>query len=571
MMNVAQILIKLLHEANVSRIYGIVGDSLNAITDVLAKQTEIQWIHVRHEEVAAFAAGAESQLTGELTVCMGSCGPGNLHLINGLYDCQRSQTPVLAIAAQIPTPEIGSDYFQETHPEILFKECSHFCQVVSSPEQMPRLLKIAMQTAIVKRGVAVLVIPGDLAKQKVTIDHMRSFTAVASPIVLPREDSLKKAAQLLNKAKKVTLFAGIGAADAHDSLIKIAETLKAPIVHTLRGKPFIEYDNPYDVGMTGFIGFSSGYYAIEDCDVLLLVGTNFPYRQFYPKHARIIQIDIAGDRLATRAPIDVGLIGDADTTLKALLPLISPNQDSNHLTNALNHYKKARADLNKLASPKKDKLHPQYLARLINEQATEDAIFTCDVGTPTVWSARYLVMNGQRRLIGSFNHGSMANALAQAIGAQLSHPNQQVIALCGDGGLSMLLGDILTLIQHQLPIKIIVFNNRTLDFVKLEMHAAGLLEFGTELSSTNFAEIAKAAGIYGVRVENAVELPEALKQILQHTGPALLDVLVNPDELIIPPAITAEQIKGFGVYMIKAILDGQGKSIFDLAKTTLWK
>ncbi len=571
MTTVAEVLIGLLRQAGIARIYGIVGDSLNEITKVLGQQQAIQLVHVRHEEVAAFAAGAEAQLTGQLSVCMGSSGPGNLHLINGLYDCHRSQAPVLAIAADIPMAEIGSNYFQETHPHMLFKGCSHFCEVVSSPEQVPSLLRLAMQTAITQRGVAVLVISGDIAKQKINHDNPTHWTHLEPPIIQPDSASLQQAAQLLNNASKIAIFAGIGAADARAGLLTLAEKLQAPIVHTLRSKPYIEYDNPYDVGMTGFIGFASGYYAIEDCEVLVLVGASFPYRQFYPSKARIIQIDIAGPQLGKRTPIDIGLIGDAGATLQALLPLLTTQHDKKYLTKALAHYKASRAELSKLARTDEHIIHPQYLMTLVDQLAAQDAIFCCDVGTPTVWSARYLHMNGQRRLIGSFNHGSMANALAQAIGAQISHPDRAVIACCGDGGLSMLLGDVLTLIQHQLPIKIIVFNNQSLGFVKLEMHAAGMLDFGTDLAPTNFAEIAKAAGIFGVQVTHSAELAEALQLVLQQPGPALLDVLVDPNELIIPPAIKAQQIKGFGVYMIKAVLDGQGGTVFDLAKSNLWK
>lgn len=570
MPTIAEAFIQLLEKAGVSRVYGIVGDSLNEFVKVIAKKPDLQWIHVRHEEVAAFAAGAESQLTGELTVCMGSCGPGNLHLINGLYDCHRSQTPVLAIATHIPSAEVGSHYFQETHPNILFKECSCFCEMVSSPEQLSHILPIAMQTAIAKRGVAVLVISGDVATQTISSNVALAWTRAQPPLVVPQDKSLKEAATILNESKKITLFCGIGAAEAHAELMNLAQTLQAPIVHTLRGKPFVEYDNPYDVGMTGFIGFSSGYFAMENCDTLLLIGTSFPYRQFYPQHARIIQIDMDGQQLGKRAPIEVGLIGDVKTTLQALLPLLTPKQDAGHLDLARDHYKKARLNLKKLAVADAHHIHPQYLTSLLDEYAAQDTIFTCDVGTPTVWSARYLSMNGKRRLLGSFNHGSMANALAQGIGAQLSHPTRQVVALCGDGGLSMLLGDLLTLIQHQIPLKVIVFNNQALDFVKLEMHTAGMLDFGTELCATNFAKIAEAAGIYGVRVEKSAELSQAVKQVLEHEGPALLDVMVNPNELIIPPSITFEQVKGFGLYMLKAILDGQGDKILDLAKTELW-
>ncbi|KGP62894.1 pyruvate dehydrogenase [Legionella norrlandica] len=573
MANVAEVLVDTLEVAGIRRIYGIVGDSLNGITNALQKHKNIEWIHVRHEEAAAFAAGAEAQLTGELTVCAGSCGPGNLHLINGLYDCHRSKVPILAIAAHIPSPEIGGDYFQETHPNILFKECSCYCEIVDSPEQMPRLLQIAMQTAKAKSDVAVLVISGDVALKKAAYLANKACGPYFKPEVIPPMPVLQDIAKRLNEAKRVTLFCGIGAANAHHSLMKLCETLQSPVVHTLRGKPYIEPDNPYDVGMTGLIGFSSGYYAMEACDTLLLLGTSFPYRQFYPSEAQIIQIDLNGEQLGKRTNLALGAVGDIDCTIKALLPLLTPKKDSSHLEAALSHYKKARQGLDALATKSADKtrLHPQYLAKCIDLAAKEDAIFTTDVGTPTVWAARYLHMNGQRKILGSFNHGSMANALSQAIGAQATFSERQVIALCGDGGFSMLMGEILTLIQQKLPVKIIVFNNGALGFVEMEMHVGGMLDYGTVLENPNFAAMAESIGMKGIRVENASTLQDDLQQAFNHKGPVLLDVLVNRNELIMPPAIELGQVKGFSLYMMKAIINGQGDAILDLMKTNLWR
>ncbi len=570
---VADVLVDTLESAGVKRIYGIVGDSLNAITNVLSQNKTIEWVHVRHEEAAAFAAGAEAQLTGQLAVCAGSCGPGNTHLINGLYDSHRSGAPVLAIAAQIPTAEIGGDYFQETHPNILFKECSHFCEVVYSPEQMPRLLNIAIQTAISKRGVAVLVISGDIAFKKALNTAPSLEPHNAQPVVIPNQDDLHKMADMLNKAKSITLFCGSGCEGAHTELLALGDNLKAPIVHTLRGKAFVEYDNPYDVGMTGFIGFSSGYYAMEACDTLLLLGTSFPYRQFYPEKAEIIQVDIHGEQLGKRTAIKLGVIGDVKATIQALLPLLNKHADASHLEKSVKHYKKSREDLDALASgkPGSRPIHPQYLTKLINETAEEDALFTCDVGTPTVWAARYLRMNGKRRLLGSFNHGSMANALSQAIGIQSTFPNRQIIALCGDGGLAMLMGELLTLIQHRLPVKIIVFNNGALSFVEMEMMTSGILNFGTNLKNPNFADVAKATGLFGIRIEDPANIEIGLKEAFAHPGPALIDVCVNKTELVMPPVINAEQVKGFGLFMIKAIINGQGTEVEELAKTNLWR
>jgi pyruvate dehydrogenase (quinone) len=573
MANVAEVIVDTLSNAGIKRIYGIVGDSLNGITNALQKHKEIEWVHVRHEEAAAFAAGAEAQLTGELTVCAGSCGPGNLHLINGLYDSHRSGAPVLAIAAHIPSPEVGGNYFQETHPGILFKECSCFCEVVESAEQMPRLLHLAMQAARAKSGVAVLVISGDIALQQARHKVMKESLSFVRPEVTPPAAVLEDIAKRLNASKNVTVFCGIGAANAHDSLMQLCSTLKAPVVHTVRGKPFIEYDNPYDVGMTGFIGFSSGYYAMEACDTLLLLGTNFPYRQFYPEKAQIIQIDLHGDQLGKRTHVALGAVGDVDCTLKALLPLLKEKQDSSHLDKAKGHYQKARKGLDALATKTADKtpLHPQYVAQCIDRAASEDTVFTADVGTPTVWAARYLKMNGKRRLLGSFNHGSMANALSQALGAQSAYPDRQVVAMCGDGGFAMLMGEILTLIQQKLPIKIIVFNNGSLGFVEMEMHVGGMLDYATSLINPNFAAMAEAIGIKGIRVDSASSLESDLEVAFAHKGPVIVDVSIDRNELIMPPAIEMEQVKGFSLYMMKAIINGQGNAILDLMKTNLWR
>ncbi|MBY0377979.1 MAG: ubiquinone-dependent pyruvate dehydrogenase, partial [Gammaproteobacteria bacterium] len=558
--------------AGVKRIYGIVGDSLNGLTNALQKRKTIEWVHTRHEEVAAFAAGAEAQLTGELAVCAGSCGPGNTHLINGLYDCHRSNAPVLAIAAHIPTAEIGGDYFQETHPNILFKECSYYCEQISSVEQMPRILKIAMQTAISKRGVAVLVISGDLALQEMRKQVRSQWPIKPKTDVVPAKSVLEEIAKRLNAAKKITIFCGIGAAGAHEPLMALCAKLCAPVVHTMRGKAVVEYDNPYDIGMTGLIGFSSGYYAMEACDTLLLLGTSFPYRQFYPSKAEIIQIDLNGEQLGKRSDIALGAIGDVNSTIQALLPLLEVKDENSHLVQALSHYKQTRKDLDALAHsvPGKKRIHPQYLARLVDETAASDTVFTCDVGTPTVWAARYLKMNGKRQLLGSFNHGSMANALAQAIGAQATYPKRQVVALCGDGGFSMLMGDILTLIQQNLPIKIVIFNNNALGLVEMEMHVGGMLEYGTQLNNPNFAKVAEAIGIKGFFVEESQELAEVLKTAFAEEGPALVDVRVNRNELVMPPTISIDQVKGFSLYMMKAIINGRGTEVLDLVKSNLW-
>jgi len=559
--------------AGVKRVYGVAGDSLNGMTESIRKHKSIEWLHVRHEEVAAFAAGAEAHLTNELAVCAGSCGPGNLHLINGLFDCHRNRVPVVAIAAQIPSREIGSGYFQETRPEHLFKDCSHYCELVSQPDQMPRVLAIAMRTAITKRGVAVVIIPGDVALRECPAAAISLGIQNSASVIRPSQPELEKASEILNRARRVTILGGAGCEGAHDELIAVAERLKAPIVHAMRGKEFIEYDNPYDVGMTGLLGFSSGYHAMMNCDALLMLGTDFPYQQFFPKNAKIIQVDLRGDQIGRRTPVDLGLIGSAKDTLAVLTPLLDDNRDRSFLDICLNHYKHARKGLDDLAvgEPGRTPIHPQFVARIVDELAAEDAVFTCDVGTPTVWASRYLHMNGKRRLLGSFIHGSMANALPQAIGAQAAFPGRQVISLSGDGGLAMLLGDVLTLKQLRLPVKLVVFNNSSLGFVELEMKAAGLIDYGTDLVNPNFAKLAEAADILGLRVEKPECLGPALQRALAHDGPALVEVIVNRQELSMPPTITVQQALGFSLYMVRAVLNGRGDEVVDLAKTNLFR
>ena len=572
---VADIILDSLIASGVKRIYGVSGDSLNGITDAVRERgkEKISWIHVRHEETAGFAAGAEAHLTENLAVCAGSSGPGNMHLINGLYDCYRSRVPILAIAAHIPSREIGSLYFQETHPELLFNECSHYCELVSHADQIPRILDIAMRTALSLSGVSVIILPGDVALQEAASNRPIISIEQSKAVVCPSKQEIAKLADVLNPAEKVTILGGAGCAGAHSELIEVAGILQSPIVHGMRGKEFIEYENPYDVGMTGLLGFSSGYYAMMNSDLLLMLGTDFPYQQFYPSHAYVVQVDIRGEQIGRRTKVDLGLVGDVRETLTALIPLLNQKTDkSHHLKKSLDHYRKARKDLDSYAIGKTGQMpiHPQYVAKLIDEMASTDAIFTCDVGTPTIWAARYLHMNGKRRLLGSFSHGSMANALPQAIGAQETFPDRQVICLSGDGGFSMLMGDFLSLMQLKLPIKVIVFNNSSLSFVELEMKAAGFLTHATELAETDFSKLAEAIGILGLRAERPEQVKTMLSQALEHEGPALVDVAVNRQELSVPPSINLAQIKGFTLYMIKAVLNGKGDEVVDLAKTNLF-
>jgi pyruvate dehydrogenase (quinone) len=564
----AQQLATTLEQAGIKRIWGLTGDSLNGLTDSLRTMDSIEWMHVRHEEVAAFAAGAEAAATGELTVCAGSCGPGNLHLINGLFDCHRNHVPVLAIAAQIPSSEIGLNYFQETHPQELFKECSHFIELVTNPEQMPHVLHRAMRSAILNRGVAVVVIPGDVSLLEVE-DTFKPWPALLAPRTLPAEQDLQRLTDILEHSGKVTLLCGSGCAGAHDEVVALADALGAPVVHALRGKEHVEWDNPFDVGMTGLIGFSSGYHAMLNCDTLIMLGTDFPYRQFYPTDAKIIQVDRNPQALGRRATLDLGIAADVSETIQALLPRLNRKTDRSFLETSLKHYEKARQGLDDLAEPSKAgrPIHPQYVARLLSELADDDAIFTADVGSPTVWAARYLKMNGKRRLIGSFNHGSMANAMPQAIGAQAAFPGRQVISMSGDGGFTMLMGDFISLAQLNLPVKLVVFNNSSLGFVAMEMKAAGYLDTGTELKNPDFAAMSNAMGILGIRVEQSEDLEPALRRALAHDGPVLVDVVTATQELVMPPSIKLEQAKGFSLYMLKAVMSGRGDEVIELART----
>ncbi len=569
---VADQMVQVLAAAAVRRIYGIVGDSLNGFTDALRRHGGIRWLHTRHEEVAAFAAAGDAHVTGGLAVCAGSCGPGNLHLINGLFDCHRSRLPVVAIAAHIPSSEIGSGYFQETHPEQLFKECSSYCELVSSPGQMPRVLEIAIRRAVAERCVCVVVIPGDVALQPAVGGPCppTSSLLLPAPTVTPDPGTVEQLAGLLNGAGRVTLLCGAGCEGAHDELMRVAGALRAPIVHAIRGKEHVEWDNPYDVGMTGLIGFSSGYYAMGSCDVLLMLGTDFPYIQFYPKDARIAQVDIRPEAIGRRAPVELGVIGDVRSTLRALLPHLDASHDDTHLRTCVSHYGEARKGLDELATgSRRGTLHPQHVASVVDRLAADDAVFTCDVGLPTVWAARYLRMNGRRRLIGSFWHGSMANAMPQALGIQAACPGRQVVSLSGDGGFTMLMGDLISAKQLDLPIKVVVFNNGALGFIELEQKSSGFVDTGTELQNPDFAAMARAIGIHGVRIEDPAELEGAVAEALAHPGPVLIDAVVNRMELAMPPKVTVEMAKGFTLYMLKAVMNGRGNEVVELARSNL--
>jgi len=562
---VAEDLVDTLAKAGVQRIYGIVGDSLNPVTDAIRRNGKVRWVHVRHEEAGAFAAGAEAQLTGQLAVCAGSCGPGHLHLINGLYDAHRSMAPVLAIAAHIPSSEIGTGYFQETHPDQLFRECSHYCELVSNPRQAPRVLQTAVQHAVSKRGVAVIALSGDVAAMDVPSDTLAHGLVTAQPVVRPADADLARLADLLNKGRRVTLFCGSGCAGAHDEVVALAQKLKAPVGYAFRGKEWIEYDNPCSVGMTGLLGWGAAYKAMHACDVLLLLGTDFPYDTFMPTNPQVAQIDLRAERLGRRSKLDLGLCGDVRDTIQALLPHVEPRSDRTFLDAMLEQQKVALRKLRTYVDRigKRRPIHPEHVAATLDELAAQDAVFTMDTGMCCVWGARYLRAGAGRRFLGSFNHGSMANALPQAIGAQATYPGRQVISLSGDGGLAMLMGDLLTIPQYQLPLKIIVFNNHRLGMVQMEMEVVGLPHFGVELKNPNFATVAQAIGLMGLRVEDPAEVRPALEKALAFNGPALVDVVTDPNVLAMPPKATVQQAEGFALAMTKMAFTGELEDVLD--------
>jgi pyruvate dehydrogenase (quinone) len=561
-------LIARLAEAGVERIYGVVGDSLNPVTDALRLNNKVKWIHVRNEEAGAFAAGAEAQLTGKLTACAGSCGPGHLHLINGLFDAHRSNAPVLAIASHIPSSEIGTAYFQETHPQNLFQECSYYCELISNPAQFERVLHIAMQHAIGQGGVSVIALPGDIAGAQIPAQAGSRSLVTKRPSIRPSDKDLARLADLINSAKKVALFCGIGCENAHDEVVALAEKIKAPVGHSYRGKAFIEYDNPYDIGMTGMIGFGMCYEAIHECDLLLLLGTDFPYDKFLPTKCKIAQIDIRVERLGRRSKIDQGIWGDVRETLQALLPMLDTKKDGGFLSTTLAQHKEKLQKMNVYVDHvgKRLPMHPEPVAAALSEAAAPDAIFTADTGMCNVWSARYITASKGRRIIGSFNHGSMANALPMAIGAQCAYPGRQVISMSGDGGLAMLMGDLLTLTQYNLPIKLVVFDNSALGMVKLEMETAGMPDYQTDLKNPNFAKVAEAIGMMGVRIENPADLASGFKKALEHKGPALIDVVTDPNALSIPSHADRAQAVGFALALGKMVLAGNLDEVVDTVK-----
>ena len=574
-MNVAEQIVAQLVDAGVHRIYGIVGDSLNPIVDAVRKtggsrKGGIDWIHVRHEEAAAFAASAEAQLTGKLAVCAGSCGPGNLHLINGLYDANRTGAPVLAIASHIPSVQIGSTYFQETHPDRVFEECSVYNELISSAAQSPRTVNSAIRHAVGLGGVAVITLPGDITDLK-AVEHVPTYAPARPATLAPNATDIEEAAALLNKADKVAIFAGAGVEGAHDEVIALADALKAPIGHSLRGKHFIQYDNPFDVGMTGLLGYGAAAEGMNDADVLILLGTDFPYDQFLPD-TPTIQVDTHAEKLGRRTDVGLAIHAQVKPFIEALLPHLRTNRSDSFLKSKIKkHSEIMHAPVGAYTRnvEKMRPIHPEYAAHLLNETAAKDAIFTADTGMCNVWTARYIDPLGTRRLIGSLLHGSMANALPMALGAQVAYPDRQVVSVSGDGGLSMLLGELITAKMYDLPVKVVVFNNSTLGMVKLEMLVNGLPDFQTDVPDTNYAEIARAIGFHAERVEDASRLEDAYREAFAAPGPALVEVITDPNALSLPPAITGGQVVGFATAMSKIVLNRGIAEAFSMATSNM--
>lgn len=569
-------LVEVLVQAGVSHVFGLVGDSLNAFSDAVrrsggAAKGGLDWVHVHNEEAAAFAASAEAQLTGKLAVCAGSCGPGNTHLIQGVFDAHRSGAPVLVLASHITGTEIGTGFFQETHPEKLFDQASHWCEMVSQPAQMPRLARIAVQHAVGLRGAAVLVMPGDVLAAAAVNDTGTSAAAAGPSPSTPPRAVLAELAERLNRAGTVAIFGGIGCADAREEVLQLAGVLLAPIGHSLRGKEVLQYDNPFDVGMSGLLGYGAAYDACHEADVLLLLGTDFPYREFLPE-AHTIQVDRDPSRLGRRTPLELGVVGDIGATILALMPLLQQKSDRTFLDKMLRKTAAALEHVVDVYTHDVDKLtpiHPEYVAKIIDEEAAPDAVFTTDTGMCSSWTARYVTPNGRRRMIGSWVHGTMANALPQAIGAAYAYPGRQVVSLSGDGGLAMLLGELLTVRTHNLPVKVVVYNNSSLGMVRMEMMVAGVPPFETDHDHVDFAAIARAVGFHAVHVEQPGDVRDAVRSVFSHSGPALLDVVTDSNALEVPPHISKAEVKGLATSVGKTVLAGGVGNILELARTNL--
>ncbi|QGM02347.1 ubiquinone-dependent pyruvate dehydrogenase [Stenotrophomonas maltophilia] len=553
---VAEIVVDALQQAGVRRCYGIVGDTLNHVTDAM-HGSDIAWVHVRHEEVAAFAAGADSLVSGELTACAGSCGPGGLHFINGIFESNRNRAPMVLVASQIVTSELGMEFPQEVDFKAVYGSCTVFCEQVHSAEQARRVVALACQAAISRRGVAVVILPADISEAEVKHDVPFSVH-YTQPVLRPSDAELQRIAELLGQGKRIGVYAGAGCQGAHAQLLELARRLQAPVAHTSRAKDFVEPDNPYNMGMTGIFGIESGFHTLMECDTLLLLGADFAWGQFYPDKATIIQVDRDGSHLGRRHPVNLGVVGDIAPTLDALLPMLPPREDSSFLDECIERRDKALKKREKEEQPGEGELiHPQHLTALLSKYATDDALFTADGGSPMVWVLRHIRVNGRRRTLTSLLHGTMANAMPQALGLQKAFPGRQVISLSGDGGLAMLLGDLLTAVQENLPIKVVVFNNGSLNFVELEQKVEGLLDNYTDLKNPDFGRLAEVIGFHGRTVTRSEDLEEAVQDFLAQRGPALLDVHTSRAELVMPPQIEAKQVAGTALYAAKAVLNGR--------------
>ncbi|WP_239324334.1 thiamine pyrophosphate-dependent enzyme [Snodgrassella gandavensis] len=564
---VSEVLIDVLTAAGVSNCYGIIGDTLNFVGKAIEKSS-INWVHTRHEEAAAFAAGAEALITNKLTACAGSCGPGSLHLINGLYESNRNNAPVIVIASQLAATSMGTGFPQEVDFLKVYQDTSVFCQMVNQPQEAQRIFIQAAQTAINKRGVAVVILPSDISKMEVVEQPIKIWQP--QPVTRPNDNEIEELVKAINQGNKITIYAGYGSKDAHDEVIALAEKLKAPVVHTSRAKDSIAWENPYQIGMTGMFGTKAGYEAVKNCDTLLLLGCSFAWAEYYPENANIIQIDHDATQLGLRHPISLGLVGDVKTTLQTVLPKIQPHSDSSFLDHHTALFAKIMDKYEAYATPDdKHPIHPQQLIELLDEHADDDALITADVGTPMLWGARYLTMNGKRRFLTSLKHGTMSNGMPQAYGLQKAFPARQVISLSGDGGLAMLMGDLLTAKQENLPIKIVVFNNSSLNFVEQEQKGEGLVEVFVDLINGDFKTIAEGCGFCAQSVSKSSELEAAIQTFLAHKGPALLDVVISDKELMLPPAISYENVKNMVWYGSKAILEGKGKDVIDMIKNNI--
>ena len=569
---VAEILVDQMAEVGIRKVYGIVGDSANPIVDALRRhQSDIEFVHVRNEEAGAFAAGADAQISGRPTAVLGSSGPGSVHLLNGLYDCQRNGAPVFAIATHIPSAEIGSGYFQETNPEAIFSGCTNYVSLVLSAAQMPRVSELALQAAILERGVGMIILPGDVAAQKVEHPMLRHPVLTDRPVMRPTEQALDKAVELVSRARKVAIHGGEGTREARDEVLELSRVLQAPVSYAYRGKDVLEADNPAAVGMTGLLGWGGATEALAECDLLFMLGTDFPYHAFLPDGKTIIQVDDKPLHLGRRAAVDLGLAGDVGETLRALIPKLEPRTDTHFLDHVVKDHqhmvKGIQTYVNHEGSGQG--LRPEMVASALSDLAEDDAVFTVDTGMCNVWGARYLSMKPGRRILASFSHGSMANAMPQAIGAKVGSPDRQVIALCGDGGFSMLMGELLTAAGLDIPVKLMVFNNSTLGMVRAEMMVVGYQPWGTDVKNPDFGALATAAGIQGERVEKAVDIRPAIERALAHPGPALIDFVTDPRALAVPPHTTVEEVKGFALTVGKLVFSGEVAEAWQQARSNI--